>query len=497
MKTPPPPPDQNPFPPNWDLEDEGAGATREVETDELFELSGFLDEMVGPALPAVAPIPPPVLELDLDFPPNFDETQPLSRPPTTMRPAMSQDEYVEHMMRQAPPSDAGMHPLGGVEDGFGMLTPWPASVPPERDPASITGLFEHKEALGAPRVPQDLEDPSGRGSASFGDADFDEIAPEFLGPRATPAAPPPQILMDELDQLLIDEVMRAVRPGPGEPAATTRSPGMRAPLKLPLPIPEPSSVDVASPPALELELDDPLFMPPSEAGLTRVLSMLDPTKSEPPAPSTEPIDLPNIPISKPFAEPQVAALADMEPVPPTVAPDTVQDAARVFEMTARLDSSLRARLDKVRARFEVGDFSGALVLAEAMLEEDPRHLAAKCYADSCRAMLRQMYLARIGDKASVLRQVMDSEEVKTLQLDHRAGFLFSLADGVNTIDEILDVSGMPALDALRILYELIQEGVVEAEAPPSVRSRGEQRRRRRGDDTPGTRGTTETTSRRR
>jgi hypothetical protein len=113
-------------------------------------------------------------------------------------------------------------------------------------------------------------------------------------------------------------------------------------------------------------------------------------------------------------------------------------------------------------------------------------------------MLRQMYLARIGDKASVLRQVMDSEQVKSLQLDHRAGFLFSLADGVNTIDEILDVSGMPALDALRILYELIQEGVVEAEAPPSVRSRGEQRRRRlRGDDTPGTPGTTETTARRR
>jgi hypothetical protein len=475
-----------------------------VGTDELFELSGFLDEMVGPALPAVAPIPPPALELDLDFPPNFDETQPLSRPPTTMRPAMSQDEYVEHMMRQAPPSDAGMHPLGGVEDGFGMLTPWPASVPPERDPASMAGLFENKEALGAARLPRDLEDPSGRGSASFGDADFDEIAPEFLGPRSTPAAPPPQILMDELDQLLIDEVMRAVRPGPGEPAATTRSPGMRATPPPPkLPIPDPSSVGVAKPPAsegaaLELEFDDPLFMPPSEAGLTRVLSMLDPTKSEPPAPPTEPIDLPNIPFSKPFSEPQVTALAEMEPVPPTVAPDTVQDAARVFEVTARQESSLRTKLDRVRARFEVGDFSGALVLAEAMLEEDPRHLAAKCYADSCRAMLRQMYLVRIGDKASVLRQVMDSEQVKSLQLDHRAGFLFSLADGVNTIDEILDVSGMPALDALRILYELIQEGVVEAEAPPSVRSRGEQRRRRlRGDDTPGPRGTTETTSRRR
>lgn len=487
------------FPPNWDLEDEGAGATREVETDELFELSGFLDEVVGHALPAVAPIPPPPLELDLDLPPNFDETQPLSRPPTTMRPAMSQDEYVEHMMRQAPPSDAGMLP--GVDDGFGMLTPWPASVPPERDPASVSSFFENSEALGAPLLPRDLEDPSGRGSATFGDADFDELVPERLRRKPTPAAaPPPQLLMDELDQLLIDEVMRAVRPGPGEPVATTRSPGMRAPP----PQPSPSSAPFDVPAefdgeGLDVAFDDPLFIPPSEGGLTRVLSMLEPTKSEPPAPSTEPIDLPDMP--KPaflpelpaLSEPQ--ALSEVEPAPPTVAPDTVQDAVRRFEVTARQEGLLRAKLDKVRARFEVGDFSGALVLAEAMLEEDPRHLAATCYADSCRAMLRQMYLVRIGDKACVLRQVMDSEQVKSLHLDHRAGFLLSLADGMNTIDEILDVAGMPALDALRILYELIQEGAVEADPPPSVRSRGEQRRRRLwGDDAPGI---PETPSRRR
>lgn len=495
MKSRPPPNDKDhtSFPSNWDLEDEGAGATREVETDELFELSGFLDELSGPALPAVAPFAPPPIELDL--PPNFDETQPISRPPTTMRPAMSQDEYVEHMMRQAPPSDAGMLPFGGgVDDGFGSLTPWPASVPPEKDPASISGFFEHSEALEAPPLPRDLDDPSRQGSATFAEDELDELMPDLIGRRSTPPAPQPQILMDELDQLLIDEVMRAVRPGPGEPAATARSPSLRATPPPPIPSPvgfdEPPSPEGAG---FDVAFDDPLFIPPSEAGLTRALSMLDPTQSEPPGPSTEPIDLPDIPAPPPLSDLHLFASSDVEPVPPTVAPDTVQEAARLFEVTARQEGLLRAKLEKVRARFEVGDFSGALVLAEALLEEDPRHLAATCYADSCRAMLRQMYLARIGDKASVLRQVMDSEQVKGLHLDHRAGFLLSLADGMNTIDEILDVSGMPALDALRILYELIQEGAVEAEPPPSVRGRGEPRRRR-GGETPGT---TETTSRRR
>lgn len=513
FKPPRPPPPPPPLPPNWDLEDEGAGATREVETDELFELSGFLDEIVGP-MPPVAPVTPP--PFDFDLPPMFDETQPLSKPPTTMRPAMSQDEYVEHMMRQAPPSEAGVMPLGGgADDAFGMLTPWPASVPPERDPSSISGLFEHSDALVTAPLPRGLDDPSERGSASLGEMDLEDLVPDMLGKRpAEPEPARPHVMMDELDQLLIDEVMRAVRPGPGEPAATARSPVTRAIEQLPsfgaLAEPGPTMNpamglhDVADVGDVDdVEFDDPMFIPPSEGGLTRVLSMLEPRPSEPSSPSTEPMDLPEPPeipeipaFSPSVRPPPVAALVEVEPAPPTAIPDTVQETARLFEVTGpRQESLLRAKLEKVRARFEVGDFSGALVLAEAMLEEDPRHLAAKCYADSCRAMLRQMYQARIGDKASVLRQAMGPEEVKGLQLDHRAGFLISLADGASTIDEILDVSGMPALDALRILYELIQEGVLEAEPPPSVRGRGERQRRRSwGEITPAD---IETTSRRR
>ena len=47
-----------------------------------------------------------------------------------------------------------------------------------------------------------------------------------------------------------------------------------------------------------------------------------------------------------------------------------------------------------------------------------------------------------------------------LHLDHRAGFLLSCIDGMSSIDDILDVSGMRELDALRILFELVQENVI-------------------------------------
>jgi hypothetical protein len=47
-------------------------------------------------------------------------------------------------------------------------------------------------------------------------------------------------------------------------------------------------------------------------------------------------------------------------------------------------------------------------------------------------------------------------EVRWLGLDHRAGFLLSRIDGVATVDELVDVSGMGRLEALKILAELLE-----------------------------------------
>jgi len=111
-------------------------------------------------------------------------------------------------------------------------------------------------------------------------------------------------------------------------------------------------------------------------------------------------------------------------------------------------------------RYEAGDYGGALVLAEAVLDEIPDDAVARRYAESCNEMLRQMYKARIGDGSQVLRIVMPSDELRSLNLDHRAGFLLSCIDGMSSIDDILDVSGMRELEALRILFELVQEHVI-------------------------------------
>lgn len=57
--------------------------------------------------------------------------------------------------------------------------------------------------------------------------------------------------------------------------------------------------------------------------------------------------------------------------------------------------------------------------------------------------------------------VMRGVELRELQLDEYAGFLLSFMDGVTNVEMLLDVCAMPADEALRLLNQLVQEGVVE------------------------------------
>jgi hypothetical protein len=122
------------------------------------------------------------------------------------------------------------------------------------------------------------------------------------------------------------------------------------------------------------------------------------------------------------------------------------------------------KVSAIEARIAAGDYGRALVLAEAALEEHPGDPAVSRHADSCRDMLYKRYLERLGASDHVPQLAVLKGAITGLSLDHRAGFLLSCVDGGSTVEEIIDVSAMPRLDAVRILYELVQEGVVEMKA---------------------------------
>jgi len=120
----------------------------------------------------------------------------------------------------------------------------------------------------------------------------------------------------------------------------------------------------------------------------------------------------------------------------------------------------KATMVEVRDRFDVGDFSGALALAAKILEEDPEHVDALLYAEHCKDVLKQMYISNLGGLRRVPQLAVSAEQLRWLALDHRAGFLLSQLDGRSTFEELLDVCGMPAFEAIRLLVQLLQQNVI-------------------------------------
>lgn len=110
--------------------------------------------------------------------------------------------------------------------------------------------------------------------------------------------------------------------------------------------------------------------------------------------------------------------------------------------------------------YALGDFSGALAEAEVRLQQDPTDQEAVAYRMRCQEVLTKMWTARLGSLERAVRMLIPEEEIRWLSVDHRAGFVLSLVDGSATFDEILDMSGMQRLEALRILAELLDRGVI-------------------------------------
>jgi hypothetical protein len=115
---------------------------------------------------------------------------------------------------------------------------------------------------------------------------------------------------------------------------------------------------------------------------------------------------------------------------------------------------------EVAERFALGDFTGALRVSEILLGADPNNDDARGYAARCRERLEQFYRSRLGSFERIARVALAADELRWLGLNHRAGFFLSHVDGMTTVDDLLDLAGMPRLEALKTLVELLDMGAV-------------------------------------
>jgi hypothetical protein len=206
-------------------------------------------------------------------------------------------------------------------------------------------------------------------------------------------------------------------------------------------------------------------IPPRRANTPTALSIANarvPSAPNVPAARTSKTPAAARPVKTPAPTPRPQAPKEAEPR--SLSPSSIEAAvlgaiggSPAPEITER---TIEDPMAEMRARFSLGDYSGALEVAELLLEADPSDAEVLDCAEKCRTVLEGMYAARLGSLEQVPAVIVQRTQLRWLSIDHRAGFVLSLIDGSSSLEMILDVSGMPRLDAMRILVELIAQRIV-------------------------------------
>ncbi len=113
--------------------------------------------------------------------------------------------------------------------------------------------------------------------------------------------------------------------------------------------------------------------------------------------------------------------------------------------------------------YALDDLTGALRHAELILGRIPEHEQALRCAANCRSRLIQLYTSKVGATDKVVSLALSESQLRWLGLDHRSGFLLSRVDGVSTVEELFDICGMPRLEALKTLADLLERGAIRLE----------------------------------
>jgi hypothetical protein len=245
----------------------------------------------------------------------------------------------------------------------------------------------------------------------------------------------------------------------------------RAPAPPPQPQAEPLTLDLSDsllPIAVPSPVPSPVPVPPFERGNVPKFDTLEPAPVTAPSPNTAvKRTLPTFAQGGGGVLDAVATTAPFHSQssdPPRLsfspAAGDALELVGVRAQSVKPGPEPKATMVEVKDRFDVGDFTGALALATKILEDEPEHVDAQLYADHCRDTLKQMYVSTLGGLRKIPQLAVSPDQLRWLALDHRAGFLLAQLDGRSTLEELLDVCGMPPFDAMRLLVQLLQQNVI-------------------------------------
>jgi hypothetical protein len=141
--------------------------------------------------------------------------------------------------------------------------------------------------------------------------------------------------------------------------------------------------------------------------------------------------------------------------------EEVDDAAPAGE--PREDKTRRritTLLDRAAEWNRQGDHERAVAAVDLALSEDPSSALAQKLIHRNRDAIMAAFQHYLGDLERVPALARPLHELGSAPISPRAAFLLSRIDGTLTLDEILDVSGMPRLEAFRYLCQLFLRGIL-------------------------------------
>ena len=122
---------------------------------------------------------------------------------------------------------------------------------------------------------------------------------------------------------------------------------------------------------------------------------------------------------------------------------------------------ITALFERAIAYNHVGDTEKAVIAIDLALDEDPSSALAQKLIHRNRDAAMQVFQSYLGDLERQPALAKPLHELSSARISPRAAFLLSRIDGTLTVDEILDVSGMPRLEAYRYLCQLFLRGILK------------------------------------
>jgi hypothetical protein len=392
--------------------------TAEVDVGDLVDLVTLdeIDALARESTRAPAPDDEPAPSSDNPFPGAVLSVPapPEPAPPTQRTPLSDPSTSVARRVPSAPDVVLGapMEPEPLFADGGGAMIDPAQGI----DPYSFPPVIDEHPFSERPARPVVSEAPSTKPWSS---------SPP-RAPAARPAAPPTVDPRGSIPPILAAWAVPEPVPVPSEHPPST----MKGPFGDPSPLP-PRPGATPGPPRTR---NTPL---PPRPGATPA-----PPRATPMPPRATPGGLPRTAPSAPLRP------AAPPPMPVPIAPEPTRD-----------------YLGEIQERLDVGDDLGAMMLAENLLTIEPDNGEATQCVEICRGRLVDKYLARLGGRRRVPRVILGMDEIRYLSLDHRAGFLLANIDGTMSVEEVLDVSGMAEFDALRLLDDFRERGVIDLPEP--------------------------------